>query len=355
MTQTSRAVVLTEFGKAPEVRTFTLPEPEEHALIVAIEAATVCGTDQRIQSGHYGDAAQLPLVLGHEMVGRVTEACRRQTDATGAPLRPGDLVAWAYAWCGECYYCAVVRQKTLCVRPRKYGWGPASQFPYLMPQCEVVKVPDGLDPALAASATCALRTVVHAFEKSGGVNPGDVVLIQGAGPVGLYASAWAIRAGAARVICIGAPAGRLDAARQLGATNVIDLNATTPEQRREQVLELSDGHGADLAVECSGVSAAVEEGITLLRPGGRYSLIGQSGSSDPVTLPGGAFTKFTFSGVSSADISHYYRALRFLRDHQDANFADVLLGRSYSLDEVPAALESVRNLTEIKPVVLPAA
>lgn len=361
------AAVLVNYQEPLEIRTLTVPEPEPRAAVVRVEASTMCGTDVHIWRGDYAKSglSKLPLIPGHEIVGRlVALGSERKVDALNRPLSEGDLVAWAYAWCGECYWCTVAKQPTACERARMYGWGSAndppyitggfSEYAYIMPQCGIVKVPDGLDPALAASGTCAFRTIVHGYEKIGRIDTSDTVVIQGSGPVGLYALAYAIQSGARQTIVIGAPESRLLIASKWGADAVFDIQKSEIGERREQILDMTEGRGADLVVECSGAGPAFVEGMDLLRRGGRYLVIGQA---DPKTVDIHAtyfnLRQLTVSGTMSGDISHYYKALNFLRDHQDNfSFGD-LFGSRYPLEEVGSALQALESMKEMKPVIAP--
>jgi D-arabinose 1-dehydrogenase-like Zn-dependent alcohol dehydrogenase len=363
----TRAAILVDYEKPLEVRSIDVPAPEPNAAIVRVEASTMCGTDVHIWHGDYKAAglSKVPLIPGHEIVGRIVELGKeRKVDALNRPLAEGDLVAWSYAWCGSCYWCTVAGQPTACENARMYGWGSAGTFPYItggfaeyayvMPQCSIVKVPEGIDPAVAASATCAFRTIVHGYEKIGRIGTHETVVVQGSGPVGLYALAFAIQSGARQTIMIGAPEARLTIARRWGASTVLDIETSSIESRREQVMQLTEGRGADLAVECSGRNAAFVEGLDLLRRGGRYLVIGASEPRPALVRP----TYFnlgqlTVAGTMSGDIPHYYRALQFLADHQDRfSFGD-LLGSRFSLEQVGDALDGMESMREIKPVVVP--
>lgn len=363
----TRAAVLVDYEKPLEVREIDVPTPEPRAAIVQVEASTMCGTDVHIWRGDYQAAglSKAPLIPGHEIVGRIVELGRERTvDALNRPLVEGDLVAWSYAWCGQCYWCTVAGQRTACENARMYGWGSADTFPYItggfaeyayvMPQCSIVKVPEGVDPAVAASATCAFRTIVHGYEKIGRIETHETVVVQGSGPVGLYAVAFAVQSGARQVINMGAPEARLAIATKWGASLTLDVTSTGPEERREQIMQLTDGRGADLVVECSGRNAAFVEGIDIVRRGGRYAVIGAS-EPRPAEIRPTNFNlrQLTVAGTMSGDIQHYYRALQFLADYQDRfSFGD-LLGSRYSLEQVGDALDGMESMREIKPVVIP--
>lgn len=359
------AALLVEYGKPPKVEHVEVPDPEPGALIVEIEAATMCGTDAHMYAGHFATSglSRLPLVLGHEMVGRVVAVgTRERRDVLGHTIRVGDRIAWAYAWCGECYWCAVAKQPTLCQFGRQYGWGPASEFPYatgafaqyayVMPNCKVTSVPEELPSDVAASTTCAFRTIVHGFDRAGGVRTSDTVVIQGSGAVGLYAVAYALGCGARQVVVVGAPEERLRIAEAWGAHEIMDISATTPEERAARVRALTEGRGADLVIDCAGNRFALEEGFSLARRGAHYLVIGQS-DPQPAAIMGTAINQrqITLVGSASADISHYYRALRFAADRSaQFRWAD-LLGNSYGLSAVAEGLSAIADERETRPVI----
>lgn len=364
----SAAAVLTAYRQPLELRELPVPPLEHDAVLVRVEAATMCGTDVHIADGDLSGPglARLPLVPGHEVVGRVVALGRdRRTDSLGRPLAEGDRIAWSYAWCDRCYWCTIAKQPTLCANRQLYGWGPSDVPPfltggfadycYVRPGCRTVLVPESLPSALAASATCALRTAVHCFEAIGPLRSSDTVVVQGAGPVGLYALACALAGGAGRVVTLGAPAVRLVIARRWGASQVLDVTTTTPEERRAAVLALTEGRGADVVVECAGVASAFTEALDLVRPGGRIGVVGAS-DPQPSTVHATAFNlrQVSVVGTVSADISHYHRALEFLVQQGDRFDFAAVLGDTFTLGGVEDAFAALRA-GSMKPVIEPPA
>src|SRR4051812_34190386 len=108
-----RAAVLDETGGDVQVRTYTPPRAECGAVVVDVLHAGICGTDIHLQDGRL--SVPLPVILGHEAVGFVRElGAGVDVDATGAPLREGDLVVWASSIpCGHCYYCVALNEYSL--------------------------------------------------------------------------------------------------------------------------------------------------------------------------------------------------------------------------------------------------
>ena len=128
----AKALVMTEYQKPMQVQQLDVLDPDDDAILVKIEKATICGTDNHIHHGYMHPISRLPLILGHEMVGRIEKLGKnRRTDVAGTPLEEGDRIIWAYAYCGKCYYCAVVHQPTCCPNFVPYGYSDCSRFPHL--------------------------------------------------------------------------------------------------------------------------------------------------------------------------------------------------------------------------------
>ncbi len=286
--RTSRAVVLEEFGRPLALREFPVPPAPAGGMVVTCGYGGICGTDVHLKRGHL--AIPVPLVLGHEGLGVVRELGAGVTrDATGAELRPGDTVMWASSIsCGTCAPCRLHREPTLCENRRTYGVNrPLADAPelsgswadhiVLRPGTTVVKVPPDTDPLAAMSLACAGPTVVHALRERRPVRVGETVIVQGSGPVGLAAAALAQLSGAARVIVVGGPAGRLDLAARagIGDEHLDIVAAGDPAPVLDAARAAAGGDGADLVIECAGVPAAVAQGLTLARRGGAYLVIGQ--------------------------------------------------------------------------------
>ncbi|GIX47791.1 MAG: 5-exo-alcohol dehydrogenase [Candidatus Tectimicrobiota bacterium] len=366
--KSSRAACLVAFGQPLEIRELPIPETlEPGAVLVRTEVASICGSDVHLWQGEVGvrDRLPLPVVLGHEMVGRVVRLGPGVSrDSVGQPLAEGDRIVWTHASCGECYACTVTHQPTLCPRRRMYMFTSCQQPPYLVggfaeyvyvwPTSGRVKVPDEVPSELASAASCALRTVVHGFDRLGRLEDYETVVIQGAGPLGLFAAAMALRAGVHQVILIGAPAVRLEVARQWGVTHTLDLDAMPDARERLRYIRAcTEGRGADVVIEVSGGATAFPEGVAMLRRGGRYLVIGQVGGHEVALAPRLIVEKqLTVLGVMSGDVDHYYKALQFLKHNRERFRFEALLSNRYRLEQINEALEAMRQWREIKPVVV---
>jgi D-arabinose 1-dehydrogenase-like Zn-dependent alcohol dehydrogenase len=131
MTDRARAAVLTEFGKPLEIQEFPILDPEPGGLVVAVEAATVCGTDVHNWQGHTS-SLKPPVVPGHEGVGRIIAfGDHAEADSRGTPLALGDRVVWGHANCGTCHACTMLQDETLCADRFIGMLTPCIRPPYL--------------------------------------------------------------------------------------------------------------------------------------------------------------------------------------------------------------------------------
>jgi threonine dehydrogenase-like Zn-dependent dehydrogenase len=340
---------------------------EPGALLVETTAATVCATDAHRWRGQVDSAdarAELPLILGHEMVGRVVRiGDGAQQDSLGQVVHIGDRVVWTHGFCGRCRACTLEHQPTLCHHRRGYMASPCTEFPfvtggfseycYVFPSSGRVKVPDDIPDDIASASSCALRTVVHGFERLGPVGVTDSVLVQGSGPLGLFTVAMATSSGAGKIIVIGGPAERLELARRWGADHTIDITGIADHPARlTQVMDMTSGRGADVVIEVSGSPAAFAEGLDLIRRGGRYLVMGQiHGQSLPFNASSIVLKQANVLGSLSASVDHYYTALQFLRRHAHRYQWTDMISNHYSLNDVPAALLSMATHREIKPAI----
>ncbi len=360
---------LSTFGAALDAVRYEPVAPEAGAIVADVTHAGVCGTDMHLQQGRM--QIPLPVILGHEAVGVVRELGAGVTvDALGQPLQPGDAISWmSNIPCGECFFCAQENQPSLCETRKVYGinqsagvWphlsgGWAEQI-YLQPGSTVVKLPAGATPDAVIALGCAGPTATHALHTMASPKQGDVVVVQGSGPVGLASAMLAKLAGAARIILVGGPENRLETARRLGIGDVhIDVFGTGPEERLAQVLaETEGGRGADFVIEATGAPSAVAEGIDFARRGATYLVVGQYTDHGPTMINPHYITKKQLRmlgswAFSAADQLEYVRAVPALSELFDLSS----LVTHYPLRDANQALEDMREGRTLKPVLLPGA
>jgi len=366
MTDLARAAVLTGFGQPLEVREFSILDPEPGGLVVAVEAATVCGTDVHNWQGHTS-SLKPPVVPGHEGVGRIIAfGDHAEADSRGTPLALGDRVVWGHANCGKCHACTMLQDETLCTdrfigmltpctRP-PYLHGTFADHAHIHPRAGRIRVPDAVGSELASAASCALRSVIAAFDRLGALDYRDTVLIQGAGPLGLFATAIASMHAPRRLIVIGAPDARLELAREFGADATISIAAHPNLAERTAIVhELTNGRGADVLFEFTGSAHAFGEGVEMAAPKARYVMAGAVGGMPrPVSAPLLIQRNLTVIGSLGATIGAYADALEFIERFNDRFAWDRLVGPGrYSLDDATLALQRTSDLEETKAVILP--
>ncbi|MFG1398332.1 zinc-binding dehydrogenase [Roseixanthobacter pseudopolyaromaticivorans] len=361
----SRAAVVRRFGEPVKIECVPVPRaPEPGALIVRTTACSICGTDVHLSRGNLSLTVDLPIILGHEMVGRVVAiGAGAERDSVGQKLAIGDRILWTHTACGQCFFCTVARQPTLCENRRAYMYeniekppyllGGFSEYGYVLPQSGRVRVPDNLDDAVASLCSCAFRSVMNAFDNLGPIDPSEHVAIQGAGPLGILAAAVARVAGARTVSVIGAPAPRLALAQEFGATHVFTIEGTTHADRAAELRALTDGRGPDIVMEFTGHPDAFGEGLDLVRKGGRYLTVGQLGGGTTTFSPSTIVKKnIRVIGSFSGDVKSYWKALQFASAHIDTiPFGKMITGR-FALADVNTALERMHRLEEIKPLIV---
>ena len=353
------AAVITEHNKPLEIQKVPIPELEPGALLIKITASTLCGTDVHRWHGPLGGSDSLPIITGHEPCGTIEDFNGERTDILGNKLKRGDRVVWSYVACGSCYYCSVAVQPCICRGRASWGHNRCDEFPYLLgsvseymyvpPECLIIKVPDEVSSASAAAAACAYRTVMHGYDMLGAIKDHETVAIQGSGPLGNFADAVAKDHGAKKVLVLGAPAHRLEVSKKMGADDVLNIEEVADtKDRQEWVQGHTDGRGADVVIQVA-TNAAVPEGLTMLRDGGRYLDIGAGGKGNIAVeaMP----QEMTYLTVRSGEPRHWLQAIDFLASRRDRFPFDDMISRSYKLDEVNEAMSAMANFEVVKPVI----
>ncbi|WP_457032707.1 zinc-dependent alcohol dehydrogenase family protein [Kitasatospora sp. P5_F3] len=262
------------WGEVPDP---TVREPED--AVVRVDAVTICGTDLHILKGDVPEVTE-GRVLGHEAVGTVVE-----TGPGVRTLAPGDRVLVScISACGRCGYCrrAVYGQCT-----GGGGWilghlidGTQAEYvrtPFA--DNSLHRLPDGVTDEAALLLADIFPTAYEVGVHNGRVQPGDTVVVVGAGPIGLAAITTARLYSPARIIAVDLTRSRLDAAARAGADTTV--NAADADGAAIRALS-PDGLGADVAIEAVGIPETFELCTQVVRPGGRVANVGVHGK--PATL-----------------------------------------------------------------------
>jgi threonine dehydrogenase-like Zn-dependent dehydrogenase len=330
-----------------EIREYELPPPQPGALLLETISAGICGSEVHIFTNRHPLKS---VVLGHEMIGRVLDPSTRPVDSAGTPLSAGDRVSVVYfQGCQHCPACARGKYE-LCSNGYAQWMQSPDEFPhfvgtcgthyYLNPNQFFFRVPDELPSLVATSANCALSQVMAGIDR-GEVQAGEHVVIQGAGGLGLYAIAVAKERGAT-VTVLDMAENRLETARKFGADQVISLHEhPDAAQRRDLVFDATGGQGADVAIDLTGMTEAIIEGVGLVRVGGRYVTLGNVLPGAEVTIDFGDITRRAITIIPAVRYAPRFlkNALRFLWRNLGTVPFDLLVDKTYPLDEVGAALE----------------
>ena len=310
-----KALVKTDKGQGNiEIREVPEPVlPGEDWVLIQVRAAGVCGTDLHIW--HDAFPYWPPVVMGHEFSGVI-----EKTGSLVRNFKVGDrVVAEPHSLaCGVCEECRQGRIQ-ICRDKRSPGWGIDGAFArkVAMPSFLLHRIPDGLSDELAALAE-PMAIVIHQVLERGRVEFQDVVVVTGAGPVGIMAAFAAKAAGASRVILVGTNAGkhlRFRTARELG---IVDIVNAQEEDTVAKVLTWTDGRGADLVVETSGAAAAIGSTVDMVRKCGRISAIGIS-SREMVEFPWkrAIYKVLDIVFNMSSSYTSWDRALKMLAAHPE--------------------------------------
>ena len=255
----------------------TAPDPtiiDPTDAVVRIDTSTICGTDLHILKGDVPETAP-GTILGHEAVGTV-----KAVGAGVSTVAAGDRVLVScISSCGRCRFCKEGRYGQ-CLGGGGWIFGhliDGLQAEYArVPFADnsVYKIPDTLSDGQVLFLADILPTSYEVGVLSGMVSPGDLVVIVGAGPIGLAAILTAKLFTPGRTVAIDLADSRLESAKRFGADMVFNNSST---DAIAQIMELSDGLGADVAVEAVGVPESFELTAELIRPGGRVANIGVHG------------------------------------------------------------------------------
>jgi len=346
-----------------EVREVPFPDLELNSALLEVELSEVCGTDVHLQRGLL-QGVPYPLVPGHVSIGRLSAIRGLMVDVNGRPFKEGDLVTYldVHRTCNACWYCLVAKASTRCPYRKVYGitygladglCGGWATHVYLKPGTHCI----GVDarPKTFMAGGCALPTALHAVER-GEIRLGDTVLILGSGPVGINTILLARMSGALRVLCIGAPEARLEAARQAGAYATLNIETNDEQARMDWVMQHTSGRGADVTIEVAGVAEAVVQAMQFTRDAGRVVVVGQYTDHGAIEFnPHSDLNKkhLEVRGCWGSDYSHFYRGVQIVSEPATATVWEAMDLTSFGLAEANEALAKVASGEVLKALIDP--
>ena len=337
-----KAVVFEKFGEAPTVRTVPDPVPSPDGVVIKVEATGLCRSDWHGWMGHDPDI-RLPHVPGHELAGIVV-AVGRQVRNWKAGAR---VTVPFVAACGRCFECASGNHQ-VCehqFQPGFTAWGSYAEYVAIdRADTNLVTLPEEMDFATAASLGCRFVTSFRAVVDQGRVTPGEWVAVHGCGGVGLSVIMIASAMGA-NVVAIDLTDEKLDFARKLGAAATVNA-AQTPNVVKA-VKEITNG-GAHMSMDALGHPTTSYNSISNLRRRGRHVQVGlMLGDHAKAAIPMAKVIAYELEirGSHGMQAFRYGAMMEMIRAGKLK--PDLLIGKTLSLDEAPAALMAMGNFEGI--------
>jgi len=358
-----KAAVCRAFNAPLSIEELEIGAPEEPGeILVDVHACAVCHSDITFWEGGWGGA--LPALYGHEVAGVVSAVA---PGTTGAQV--GDhVVVTLLRTCGACFYCAK-GERVLCSTPVPLSGrtvlhdasgapvvqqmavgGFAEQV--LVHESQVAVIPKEVDLVAASLLGCGVITGVGATINTTHIEPGESAVVIGTGGVGLNCLQGAALSGANPLIAIDVVDGKLDAARGFGATHVVNSKA---QDAVEEVRRITDGRMAEHVFVSVGVGPAIEQGVSLMGPGGETVIVGMPPTGvettfDPTNLAYysqrvvGCRMGSTQVPVDVPQLVGLYQAGRLKLDE--------LVSGSYPLERIDEAIAAVNRGEALRNVVV---
>ncbi len=262
-----KAAILREFKQSLAIEEFDRPKPESHEVLIEVEACGVCHSDLHVADGDWPQLARIvkkPLILGHEITGRVVEKGAAVRD-----LEVGDRVGvpWLHWSCGDCEVCREGNEN-LCARQKITGVtvdGGYAEF-VKAPASHALKIPDGLSSVEAAPLFCAGVTVFRAL-KQAQIARGQRLAIFGIGGLG-HIAVQIGRALGAEVAAVDISDEKLVLARSLGATHAFNAASDDVAKGFRKL------GGVHAALVTSAAKAAYDMAFQCVRPSGSLLIVG---------------------------------------------------------------------------------
>lgn len=340
-----RAVV--KYGrqdKNVEVRDVPEPTMGPDQVLIEVKATGVCGSDVHMWREQQSWAVKQPLVLGHEFCGVIADV-----GANVSGFKIGQRVACETAAqvCNCCVYC-LSGNYNLC--PNRLGYGAladGSMTSYVAARPQILHhIPDNV-PFEHAALTEPICVAYNALVEKTTMKPGDLVVIQGPGPIGIMALQIVRLRGAGTIVVLGTNADekRMEVAAELGAHYTVNIQR---EDAGQLIKSLGDGFGADLVVDCTGVSKALKQSMDLVRPNGRITKIGWGPQPLDFSLDPLVGKAVTLQGSFSHTYPTWERVLTLLSTGQ-VNLNPVI-GGIYGLEEWEEAFHKMEAGENVKSV-----
>lgn len=315
-----------------------------HEALIAVQAASICGSDLHIYRGAH-PSAPLPSAVGHELAGEILEV-----GAQVQRVRVGERVAVEpLLVCGQCVYCQRGEYHLCTQLSLHYRQGQGAFAPYFYAEeAWLHPLPAGL-PAAQGALMEPLAVAVHAVRKAN-LQPGESLAVFGAGAIGLLTLQAARAVGVGPVFVVDRNDFRLQQALSFGARAVFNSHSVDPVAA---ILQATGGLGVDAAVEAVGVEATLRQSLAVLRKGGRAVLLGIF-EAPQAALPINIFVQREISLLGSQAYNHDFPTAIELASSGQVDLASMITHR-LPLEQLPRAFELAAGHSDraIKVVVEP--
>ena len=360
----AKAAVFTGANKDFDIREFEITAPPAGYGRMELIASGICGTDLHIHRGRL--ECDSPSIIGHEFVGKLTAI--NCADGNDYGLSVGDnVIADIAVPCGKCALC-LAGDDANCVNFAVTNDGSIETPPYMTggysevnftPLANLIKIPDTVDPVIAATFACPGPTDIHACslaEKAGVDLAVNVAVVQGLGPVGIFAVMYLKRMGAKKVIAVAAhenPA-RAEAVLKAGADKVYTLSTDGADFITSELKKENGGIGVDLCFETSGAPKAVVQGMDILRNRGVYLIPGQYSNSGGIEIQPQiiTFKALHIIGSSQYSICDVEKYLEFLRANPDLHGLILSLSKRYPVSQTNKAMADAGTSANIETLLI---
>lgn len=357
-----KAAVCREFGQPLQIEDLTLANPKQGEVRVKLAACAICHSDLTFMEGGWGGT--LPVVLGHEAAGIVT--------ATGpgvAAISIGDpVLVTLMRSCGHCpscekgesYVCGTAfpidqEGRLTTASGEKVGQGLKTggfAEEVVVDQSQLVVIPKTLPLDAASLLSCGVITGLGAVVNTAKVEYGASVVVIGCGGVGLNSIQGATLVSANPIIALDLVETKLQAAKEFGATHVINPLAN---DANDKVKELTNGRGADYVFVAAGSPKAFEQGLELLAPSGTLVIVGMPPTGQKISVEAGniagAGQKILGSKMGSTRLRIDIPKLVALYEAGRLKLDELITGR-YALDDINEAIAEVRADRALRNVII---
>lgn len=307
-----KALVKTKKGKGfLEIKEMPVPEINYDEVLIKVHYTGICGTDVHIFTDQF-PIYYPPVILGHEFSGEIVKLGGKVTSWKTGERVVAECQSLA---CGKCRFCRTGHPEA-CTAKRSPGWGINGSFAdYIkMPAWLLHKIPDSVSYRKAALTEPAAVSSQALYSRAK-VSTGDFVVVLGTGPIGIIIAKMAKIAGASQVLITGIDKDekyRLLLAQKLGIENTVNVSKVN---LKEMVNDLTDGIGADLVVEATGVEPAINQAFDIVRKLGKITVVGIPGQNKSnIKWLTGSFKALDVSFSFSSQYQDWVRVLKLFEN-----------------------------------------